>query len=103
MNHPHSAAIVSPISPSFPQGSVKAHELKEDLDQVQSPSTNSASLENFRRSVEVKEMHHSPPPCPSGLSYRPSTNVVKTAAVTGKLEVRCVPRAEGRGETNMGR
>ncbi|XP_043245666.1 serine/threonine-protein kinase N2-like isoform X3 [Amphibalanus amphitrite] len=71
----------------LPPGSLKADELKEDLDQVQSPSTNSASLENFRRSVEPRD---TPPaaPCPGALRYRPSTNVVKTAAVTGKLEVR---------------
>ena len=66
---------------------MKADELKEDLDQVQSPSTNSASLENFRRSGDGREPP-APSPSPGTLRYRPSTNVVKTAAVTGKLEVR---------------
>ncbi|XP_037073894.1 serine/threonine-protein kinase N2-like [Pollicipes pollicipes] len=65
----------------LPPGSIKASELKEDLEQVQSPSSNSASLENFRRSSEVKENV-------AASGYRPSISVVKTAAVTGKLEVR---------------
>lgn len=69
-------------------GSVRASELKDDLEQqAQSPPVGcSAALENFRRSQD-RDTPPTPPP-PAAQQYWPSANVVKTAAVTGKLEVR---------------